>query len=120
METTYAYNKRGLLDSLTHRDAQGILDQYRYDYDQMGNKTTIEKQRRGLLEESGRYEYGYDALGRLESVAKEGKSIREYHYDAFGNRINLIEGSQETSYTYNALNQLLGRRKATVMTQSET
>ena len=80
METTYAYNKRGLLDSLTHRDAQGVLDQYRY---------------------------GYDALGRLASVAKEGEPIREYHYDAFGNRINLIEGSQKTTYTYNALNQLL-------------
>ena len=107
VETIYAYNKRGQLDSLTHRDAEGILDQYLYTYDQMGNKTTIKKQRRGLAEESGVYRYGYDALGRLERVEKEGEVLREYHYDAFGNRIRLLEGSQETTYTYNALNQLI-------------
>ncbi len=107
METTYAYNGAGLLSELLHRDKEGILDRYRYQYDLTGNKTVIEKQRRGLPEESGLYAYGYDALGRLNSVAKDGQDVRSYAYDAFGNRSLLREGSQETSYVFNALNQLV-------------
>ncbi|MEY8524586.1 hypothetical protein AALA90_16380 [Lachnospiraceae bacterium 38-10] len=85
---------------------------YRYRYDLTGNKTAVEKQRRGLPEESGVYAYGYDALGRLNSVAKDGQDVRSYEYDAFGNRSLLREGSQETSYVYNALNQLISRADA--------
>ena len=112
METTYAYNGAGLLSELLHRDKEGILDRYRYQYDLTGNKTAIEKQRRGLPEESGLYAYGYDALGRLNSVAKDGQDVRSYGYDAFGNRSLLKEGSRETSYVYNALNQLVSRADA--------
>ena len=112
METTYAYNGAGLLSELLHRDKEGVLDRYCYRYDLTGNKTVIEKQRRGLPEESGLYAYGYDALGRLNSVAKDGQSLRTYEYDAFGNRSLLREGSQETSYVYNALNQLVSRADA--------
>ena len=66
----------------------------------MGNKTAIEKQRRGLEEESGFYTYGYDALGRLNAVAKNGGTLRNYEYDAFGNRSLLKEGGRETAYIY--------------------
>ncbi len=112
METSYLYNTSGYLAELAHRDKEGILDRYRYQYDLTGNKTAIEKQRRGLPEESGIYAYGYDAPGRLSSVAKDGQSLRTYEYDAFGNRSLLKEGSRETSYVYNVLNQLVSRADA--------
>ena len=73
METSYAYDIKGQLMELTHRDQEGILDRYVYGYDLMGNKTTIEKQRRGLPEESGAYAYRYDAMGRLAGASKDGQ-----------------------------------------------
>ena len=112
METSYVYDMAGRLSELTHRDREGILDRYSYRYDLMGNKTAIEKQRRGLNEESGIYTYGYDALGRLNEVAKNGGTLRNYEYDAFGNRSLLREGGRETAYIYNALNQLVSRADA--------
>ena len=115
METTYAYDIRGQLMELTHRDKEGILDRYVYGYDLMGNKTSIEKQRRGLPEESGAYAYLYDALGRLAGVSKDGQPLRAYEYDAFGNRSLLKEGGRETAYIYNAMNQLI--RKTDVMNE---
>ena len=96
----------------TYRGREGILDRYSYQYDLMGNKTAIEKQRRGLDEESELYTYGYDALGRLNTVTKNGETLREYEYDAFGNRSLLKEGGRETAYIYNTLNQLVSRADA--------
>ena len=112
METSYIYNAAGYLAELTRRDRAGILDRYTYQYDLTGNKTTIEKQRRGLPEESDVYAYGYDELGRLNSVAKDGQDVRSYEYDAFGNRSLLREGSRKTSYVYNVLNQLVSQAEA--------
>ena len=109
METSYVYDMAGRLSELTHRDREGIIDRYSYQYDLMGNKTAIEKRRRGLDEESGLYTYGYDALGRLNAVAKNGRTLRNYEYDAFGNRSLLKEGGREMTYIYNALNQLVSR-----------
>lgn len=117
VSTTYLYNEKGLLSRLTHSDSEGILDEYIYEYDNAGNKTSIVKNRRGLEEESGAYGYGYDAIGRLSTVTKEEKLLREYSYDAFGNRKALKDYSDGietfTSYSYNALNQLIHRVKET-------
>ena len=115
IKTTYLYDPQGHLLRLTHEDAQGVLDRYQYAYDNMGNKTAVTKERRGLSKESGRYEYGYDALSRLETVTKDGKTVREYHYDAFGNRDRLIDHSrgEEVVYHYNAINQLLREERQT-------
>ena len=107
--TAYAYNLQGQLETLTHADKEGVLDAYTYRYDLTGNKTAIEKQRRGLPEESGLYTYGYDPLGRLSKVTKDGELLRTYGYDAFGNRTHMTEGDRETAYTYNAMNQLMSR-----------
>ena len=115
METSYAYDIKGQLMELTHRDQEGILDRYVYGYDLMGNKTTIEKQRRGLPEESGAYAYRYDAMGRLAGASKDGQPLRTYEYDAFGNRSLLREGGRETAYVYNAMNQLI--QKTDVMNE---
>jgi len=112
METSYQYNSKGQLTGLAHRDQEGILDAYRYGYDSLGNKISIEKQRRGLKEESGDYGYEYDAIGRLTEVRKEGILKSAYTYDAFGNRLRKLDagtadGERETTYRYNALNQLI-------------
>ena len=108
LKTSWLYDERGQLAELVHEDGEGILDRYRYEYDLMGNKTAIIKERRGLREESGRYEYGYDALSRLISVSRDGNALRSYAYDAFGNRSSMEDygKGRNTSYHYDALNRL--------------
>ena len=110
MRSTYCYDRKGQVTELRHEDKEGVLDHYAYQYDLLGNKTGITRERRGLEEESGTYAYGYDALGRLESVTKDGNPLRRYGYDAFGNRTALSEKGQETAYAYNALNQLVSKK----------
>ena len=114
MHTDYRYDSKGQIRELLHTDREGILDKYTYQYDLLGNKTGIEKQRRGLEEESGWYQYGYDSLGRLHEVVKDGNPLRTYHYDAFGNRTRLEERGKTTSHAYNCVNQLLSRADAEV------
>ncbi len=109
MRTRWLYDERGQLRELVHEDRYGVLDRYQYEYDLMGNKTAITKERRGLKEESGRYEYGYDSLSRLASVSKDGDAVRAYAYDSFGNRSSLEDfgRGRNTSYHYDALNRLV-------------
>jgi RHS repeat-associated protein len=77
----------------------------------LGNKISQKKKRSSIEEDNGRLDYQYDALNRLKCVVQGGNILREYEYDAFGNRIKkieYIEGQEEqTSYTYNERNQLL-------------
>lgn len=114
MQTAYMYDSKGQIKELVHKDKEGILDRYTYQYDQLGNKIGIEKQRRGLEEESGSYQYRYDSLGRLNEVIKDGNPLRAYQYDAFGNRTGLMEQGKQTTYVYNTVNQLLSRVDAGV------
>ena len=108
-DTRWRYNETGLLEELCHADACGILDRFRYTYDAMGNRTMVTKERRGLPEESGVYRYIYDGLQRLTGVEKDGKPLRSYQYDAFGNRTELEDHASGTrnTYGYDALNRLL-------------
>ena len=78
----------------------------------MGNKTAIQKQRRGFPEESGCYQYSYDKLQRLIGVEKDGKHIRSYQYDTFSNRIEMEDNTKgiKNIYQYNALNQLIEQK----------
>ena len=110
MQTSYHYDEAGRIRELIHEDREGILDHYRYTYDLLGNKTGIEKHRRGLLEESGSWTYAYDALGRLSEVRKDGELHTAYGYDAFGNRVHESGRKGERLYRYNALNQLISRK----------
>ncbi len=107
--TRWNYNETGFLDELTHEDASGILDRFRYAYDDMGNKTTVWKDRRGLPEESGAYRYSYDGLQRLVGIEKDGELLRRYEYDTFGNRVGMedyVRGKKSLS-KYDALDRLL-------------
>ena len=106
-KTEYSYNKLGQLSKLTNIGTERILDQYKYSYDKLGNKTSIEKLRKGLEADSGLFSYSYDGLNRLSEISKDGDLLRSYNYDIFGNRISKIDDGEETSYTYNSLNQLI-------------
>ena len=124
MRTRWLYDERGQLVELLHEDRHGVLDRYQYEYDSMGNKTAITKDRRGLREESGRYEYGYDALSRLVSVSRDGNALRDYAYDTFGNRSSMADHGKgrNTSYSYDALNRLIcaGEGSLDAMAQGNT
>ena len=113
-KTTYRYDRKDQLTELVHQDQEGILDRYTYLYDLLGNKTGITKERRGLERESGQYRYGYDALGRLSEIQKDGEIQTQYGYDAFGNRTWKEERGEQTSYQYNALNQLVSERQGEI------
>ena len=108
--TVWQYNAVGLPEELIHRDGRDILDRYRYEYDAVGNKTGIKKERKGLPGENGTYGFLYDPLNRLTDVEKDGKPIRKYIYDSFGNRTGMMDYSAGRTYiyTYDMLNQLTG------------
>lgn len=110
LKTEYTYNPVGQLASLSHWTQGSLTDQYRYGYDKIGNKTSVEKKRAGSAEESGIYEYGYDPLQRLQEVKKDGQLLRRYQYDGYGNRTGLLQGEQQIRYTYNQVNQLISRK----------
>lgn len=113
----YEYNTRGLLSSLTHRKEGVALEQYIYEYDLAGNKTSMIKRRRGatalqvfeesLQNECGYYQYSYDNLYRLTEVIKNKKTLRQYDYDAFGNRIKQVVHGETSHHYYNTANQLV-------------
>lgn len=107
LATSYAYDNRGLLTEIKSMQNGKLLDSSRITYDSNGERTSIERFREGLPEESGLFEFGYDPTGRLASVKKNGAALRSYEYDAFGNRKSLVSGGVSTSYTYDAMDRLL-------------
>lgn len=122
---TYGYDGNGTLVTIT--DAKGVtLAKYSYGLGKAGERLSVTE-----TDTSGETEttYGYDKLNRLvkEVIAKNGSELtNEYGYDKVSNRISKetkVKGSlseladtasQEvqvkegrTTYTYNALNQLV-------------
>ena len=114
--TSYEYDNIGRLQMLTHANDKGIIDRQRYEYDMRGNVSCIEKERRESSEYSGSFNYKYDVAGKLIEVAKDSKVLREYQYDAFGNRMRKTSDGIETIYSYNEADQLISKREA----ESET
>ena len=113
--TDYRYNGAGKVEEILHTGAD-FTERYHYGYDVMGNKITAEKERLGLPEDSGSFSYGYDELNRLIHVSQNGKTLRSYGYDAFGNRSRKTEyqtaGELVTTYRYNTKNQLMQENDA--------
>lgn len=82
-----------------------------------GEKASYYYNEKGQLSEvvtgQGRTVYGYDQVGRLLNqlilVMKDGKLLREYEYDGFGNRVAKLDYNTDIEkivYTYNQKNQL--------------
>ena len=106
--------------SMAYRDAdtEDIKEAYIYTYDRNSNIVSERIVSNYVTDDTGQgtditREYTYDALGRLtksEERAEESASskITEYTYDAEGNRLTESRAGEETSYTYNGLNQLTG------------
>ena len=113
--TEYRYSQAGRIGEILHKGAD-FTERLRYAYDVMGNKVTAEKDRPGSPEDSGIFSYGYDELNRLTGVAQNGKILRSYSYDAFGNRSSKTEyqtaGELTTKYHYNTKNQLVQEKTA--------
>ena len=118
----YQYDLNGFLSDLVHQKNGEVLEQYKYEYDHMCNKTGIHKKRSAMYlgesvtteqgcqirSENSYYEYKYDSLNRLTEVWKNRKKLRSYEYDAFGNRVKKRTEKGIESYYYNAANQLVG------------
>lgn len=109
------YYQGGMLKSLVIMDAQGVLDEYAYKYGIDSLLTDVDRSRRDLEAVSGQYHYEYDVLGRLTGSAFNGKAQVSYEYDAFGNRIEMVEDGVRSSYEYDQLDRLI---KSTVKRSS--
>ena len=103
----YSYLPGGNLESMTSTDREGILDKYFYSYNNSGLISGISRERRDLAAVSGQYDYQYDEVGRLTRSSLNGQLRASYEYDAFGNRISLVESDAKTTYRYDALDRLV-------------
>lgn len=108
--STYQYNEQGRLSELILSDRDGVIDDYRYYYDQLGNQIGIDKLRRGLEQENGHWDYQYDQANRLIQVSRDGQLLRSYSYDEFGNRVAKKELGRTIKYQYNSVNQLISQK----------
>ncbi len=117
IRTGYQYSPMGRLKSLVHQKSGTVLERYEYEYDLLGNRTALRKERRASVfasvterlarEESGNYTYRYDSLDRLTEVLKDGKLQSRYEYDAYGNRTEKETGEGTIHYFYNEADQLI-------------
>ena len=100
-KTFYEYNDIGSPTKITHISDEKINMEYTYAYDLVGNKTGISINRNGSVKD---YSYSYDEVGRITKVVLNGKMLREYSYDIFGNRTDKVEYFKDevitTKYIY--------------------
>jgi len=100
-KTCYEYNDIGSPTKITHISDEKINMEYTYTYDLVGNKTGISINRNGSVKD---YSYSYDEVGRITKVVLNGKILREYSYDIFGNRTDKVEYFKDevitTKYIY--------------------
>ena len=109
-KTEYKYNELGNIKSLVTSNSYGHIDSYEYKYDPTGNKTEVRKSRiqANGHSETVRHEYVYDEANRLASILKNDSVIRNYRYDALGNRTTMddFENHIHSTYEYDALGRL--------------
>ena len=94
--TSYAYDKLGRLSELTHRQSDAIIYSEQLSYDAENNVLS-----------DGSSTFEYDELSRLIKAVDKDGSIREYAYDAYGNRASFTENGTAVTYLYDEANQLL-------------
>ena len=116
----YAYDELDRVSSMTYKSGTTVLEEYTYTYDK-NNQITRRTEKNNTAKDEKDHtekttEYTYNALGRLtKSVVTDHKNNDEkttsaYSYDSAGNRTKKVKGEEETSYTYNGLNQLLAAK----------
>jgi RHS repeat-associated protein len=94
--TSYAYDKLGRLSELTHRKNNELIHSEILSCDAEDN-----------ILSDGSNTFEYDGLNRLTSVKDGSRAIREYTYDAYGNRTSLTENGNTVTYLYNEADQLV-------------
>jgi len=110
----YTYDVAGRLTSLTNTGAGGIIADYAYTLDNVGNRVQTTEQRGP---ESVTRNYSYDDLYRLTRAQTNTGQDMSYVYDPVGNRLEkagLPESAggqpavpEDTAYTFDALNAML-------------
>lgn len=116
----YTYDSFGRVTSMAYRDGatDEIKEAYIYTYDKNSNIVSERIVSNYVTDDTGAgtditREYTYDALGRLikseesDGITEGGQpEVTEYTYDNVGNRLTESKPGEQTSYTYNGLNQL--------------
>ena len=98
--TTYDYDVRDRLKSLTYPDGRSLG----YDYDPQGNRTKLTAL---IAATSLVVNSSYDELGRLATVTDPAGRVYTHGYDPNGNRGSLAHpNGAVTAYGYDALNRL--------------
>lgn len=113
LNVSYEHDDNGNLFRITCNDAEGLLDEMKFGYDVYGRRNFYKRYHRDNPQNNEAYSYTYDAAGHLKQVFRDNQLIREYTYDALGNRSELKEidfniGIQKTTaYTYDLSGALL-------------
>ena len=115
---SYTYDSLDRVKEMTYTDLETgkVMESYRYSYDKNSNITEKTEVNNYPKEDTDKVNetkaYTYDALGRLtKTVTTDHKNDDKtktvtYTYDKAGNRTTEDDGTTQTAYTYNGLDQL--------------
>ncbi len=107
---------RNLRTEITNSSPNQLISRYEYQYDRLGRRVS-EKQSGETFQAPSFNLYGYNSRNEIESSARFigndfndqtrplADQTRFYQYDAIGNRLKSLEGSQPSIYQTNNLNQ---------------
>lgn len=103
--TEYLYHKTRKPSNVIHKSANGnLLEEFRYAYDENGNRTKIEK----INTEGSSYAiYSYDKLNRVIKAALSNGFFEEFSYDGAGNRLCKTTPQGKIIYEYDEENRLI-------------